>query len=368
MLTTVLIRQDYIVHDLFLVYKDNIDDIAHMNFILVDGSAHTKEGQEVKEDGKMGTRISLKGLLSRFWKCCSELFFEGDEQKVPKTEISAADAEDVPYKLGKILRHGLMACGYWPIILSIPCAVFILTGKRCSESLLHDCMRKVMFEFEVKALEDLQDAAAHEGTFADGKGPPVHPFDVVKMEERMSLVLRLYGGEHCKVPEKQEIGKFMKELASYYLHFRPYWWLREMRRGFLSLEDKDHMLFVVEAKVLELYHKLEPTPQAILKRAVFNMCTDKEKQRKERRAKSYLERSLFRFTREDLSCLLLEWSEADCLLNEKYYVTFTTAKDTDTGAVLFHSGSCTLILATSWPSFDLFHSTLKSTIRGLSEG
>ncbi|XP_025098869.1 uncharacterized protein LOC112566747 [Pomacea canaliculata] len=238
LLTTVLIRQDYIVHDLFLVYKDNIDDITHMNFILVDGSAHTKEGQEVKEDGKMGTRISLKGLLSRFWKCCSELFFEGDEQKVPKTEISAADAENVPYKLGKILRHGLMACGYWPIILSIPCAVFILTGKRCSESLLHDCMRKVMFEFEVKALEDLQDAAAHEGTFADGKGPPVHPFDVVKMEERMSLVLRLYGGEHCKVPEKQEIGKFMKELASYYLHFRPYWWLREMRRGFLSLETK----------------------------------------------------------------------------------------------------------------------------------
>ena len=137
-----------------------------------------------------------------------QVYFDGNEQKVPRIDAQNSSS-DVPYILGKILRHGFVLCGYWPVALSPACAVSVFTGEKCSQELFLHSLRKTMFVYEAQALDDLRESAREGG----------ERFKETRSERRVSVVLQAYGGAHCKVPAKpEEVEAFVVELADYYLY------------------------------------------------------------------------------------------------------------------------------------------------------
>lgn len=146
-----------------------------------------------------------------------------------------------------------------------------------------------------------------------------------------------------------------------------------MRRGLLAVtehtrQSQTYLTGMTEQEVVNMYLTLEPTPQLLLQRTTFRM--DDNKQVSQNRIKGFLERCLLRLSRSELVHLLLLWSHADCLLDDTYYVTFSSASNSATGGAppLFRPSQNTLVLGQSSLTYELFHNMFRKLLEDVPSG
>ena len=64
-------------------------------------------------------------LFPVFWNSLQSIFFDGNQEKVPMV-MPRSETDYVV--LGKILSHGFVLTGYFPIYISVVCASYLVSG------------------------------------------------------------------------------------------------------------------------------------------------------------------------------------------------------------------------------------------------
>lgn len=308
-----------LVEDVFQMYRYD-DDICNCCLNLA--------SSEDVEPGDSTASLQAKMMFCTFWKKILHKHFSGSFEKYPI--VCAETGGDLFEILGKILLHGLLLYGYWPIHFAKASACYVLTQVQNQNNLLKSFMN-TLSEFELSVVN----AAMKEARMLPPKFSK-------SLEERLITVLGKYG--ILNVPAPCDLTDTLQRIAQTILIQRPYWALVKLSEGSKKFCTNSVLNNLTEFDVDHLYQTLIPDPATLIEKLQYEHCdiNDEATYLLETKVRKQLEVYLWSISRKQLELIVERWCGCDCLIAPKYYVTFSS--ESSSGAQ-FDSHQCLLVLS-----------------------
>lgn len=308
-----------LVEDVFHMYRYD-EDICNCCLNLA--------SSEDVEPGDSTASLQAKIMFCTFWKKILHKYFSGSFEKYPV--VCAESGGDLFEILGRILLHGLLLYGYWPIHFAKASACYVLTQIQNPTNLLKSFMN-TLSEFELSVVN----AAMKEARMLPPKFSK-------SLEERLITVLGKYG--ILNVPAPCDLMDTLQRIAQTVLIQRPYWALVKLSEGSKKFSANSVLNNLTEYDVDVLYQALIPDPATLIAKLQYEHCdiNDEATYLLETKVRKQLEIYLWSISREQLELIVERWCGCDCLIAPKYYVTFSSESNS---VAHFDSHQCLLVLS-----------------------
>ena len=183
-------------------------------------------------------------LFSLFWNEARDMLFEGVNGVSPVVDPLSSESF---YTIGRILSHGFVLTGYFPICLVPAVAVHLVSGdeSQCSDATLLDSFLSYVSGFEKSAVL----------SFLSTKTQQPPSLDVV-----VSLLSRYQC--HSIPKNAEELKRALINVAKTEFFYKPAHALAELRRGMLAAHPSVWRS-VTPQGVCALYAQLTPTNQKV---------------------------------------------------------------------------------------------------------
>lgn len=191
-----------VVDDVFQVYR--------MRPYLFNHEIRVKFQNERGLDGGGLTRE----LFPLFWSAVEGYFFDGNIEKVP---LTTPRPENDYVILGKILSHGFVLTSYFPTMISIVCASYLVSGStEMSNDVLLQSFLNFVDTHEARALNLCLSAKR-------------------LLEEEKEDVIALFSRLHSTtIPTSENLEQLIYTVAKFTLIIQPFFVLERMRRGMIE--------------------------------------------------------------------------------------------------------------------------------------
>ena len=191
-----------VVDDLLKIYQERPHICNHEIRVTFHGERGLDAGGLTRE------------LYPLFWNSLQSSFFDGNIEKVP---MVTPRSETDYVVIGKILSHGFVLTGFFPLYISVVCASYLLSGisNVSDDTLLHS-----FFNFL-----DLNEAKALQTCLSEKR----------ILEEEQDNIISLFARfNSTAVPTSTNLEQLTKNVAKYALLCQPYFALDKMRSGMLA--------------------------------------------------------------------------------------------------------------------------------------
>lgn len=290
----------HLVDRLFSLYQ-NDEDICNCCLNLTSA----KE----TEPGDNTASLQAKKMFCSFWKKILHKHFSGSFEKYPV--VCPETGGDFFEVLGKILSHGFLLYGYWPVRFAKASACFVITEIQNEDSLLKS-FKNTLSEFE----QCVVNAALKEARM-------LLPKFSADVEEKLMTVLGKYG--ILNVPAPCDLSDTLQRIAQTILIHRPYWALKQLADGCKKSISCSFISEMSEDDVDYLYQSLVPEPPVLIHKIEYKHCDVSEEGSYvlEKKVRHQFETYLWSVNREQLEVIVECWGGCDCVIAPKYYVQFS---------------------------------------------
>ena len=208
-------------------------------------------------------------VITTFWQLFQDRLLEGEREKVP---ILSPEYGSKYYHIGRILSHGYLLTGFFPLCFNKPFTLALLVNTDAvSDDMLIESFLEFVADFEADAVKKC----------LDGDQSVIND-TIVPMLSRFNSRTR---------PTCQNIRHIILNTAKYALVHQPYFVLQEMRRGMLDSHPRLWKSFKSEL-AHNLLNSLQPTPQR-----VWNMiCETSFRNKQEEKPLIFFDVSFFSLT------------------------------------------------------------------------
>ena len=271
----------------------------------------------------------VRELFSLFWEEVESKMMEGNTEKVP---IVTPDNLQWFFQLGRILSHGYVMTGHFPLSLAQACT----TGMISSEAVSDDVLLQSFYNF----IDDFESQAIQHCLTGDEGSTSVLENVVIPMLSRFDL-------HTC--PTLANLRVVTLQVARYTFISKPYYALLEMKRG-MEAAHPQIWLHCSPQLIPKLYSIFTPTPDR-----VWDMVVEPSFQTAaEQRVFDFLRRFVFSLSCENLRKLLRFLSGSSVCGTQLIQVAFNASHSEFTRQPTSTTCGNVLHIPTSYESFAIF--------------
>lgn len=279
-----------------------------------------------------------RDMFSAFWEEAYHQFFDGSILLTPCMHANT-DMALLP-QLGRVLSHGYLVCGYFPIRVAFPCLAAILLNPTVEIPLkiLVQSFAEGLNCFEAATIKD----ALATDTFSKG------------LLEKLISILSRCGSRVC--PSPTDLKLQLCNIAKYEYQVKPMAAICSINSGVSPKEKAFWNAFAVN-QLHSLYQSLSATPAKVL--AILE--EPMEENSSQARVFTYLQQYIGNMKNEEVRRFLRYTTGSSVLIGEHIIVSFNTL----TGAArrpIAHTCGCELELPSTYLSYVEFEKEFNSIL------
>ena len=284
-------------------------------------------------------------MFSAFWEAAYRVCCDGDSLLVPR--LHPGLDSNVFAKLGRILSHGYLLCGFLPLRLAFPTLIIMLLGEneRVPESLLISTF--------IDSLNSHERTIVQSGLKLNGE---VFPQDL--LNKLIAIISRFEGR---MVPTPKTFKKILGQLANFQFRVKP---LQAALAAYTGIPDFERRFWESKtaADIHLLYFSLLATPAKVL-----SIIEEPEYMNAaEERVFTYLTQMVGDMKSPQLATLLRFISGSSVVIGRPITVTFNRTTGLSRRPIA-HTCDCILELSTSYVSYLDFEADFRSILTDTTE-
>ena len=242
-----MIRQDTVASTTHVIDRSNIfTEVCQ----LFESSEAIKEYplriSFLNEEG-FDTGGVLRDMLSHFWQVTLPMYFEGSNQVVPVIHAQTNMAQFTI--LGKIISHGYLVSGVFPLQIAFPTLASILLGVgiEVHPEILMSCFANSLSHIETKLVKDC--LLVKDDQF------------IPKVRDKLMNLFSKFGLRQTPTPSK--FKEVLVQAAKYEFLIKPMPAISLMHSG-IPQRDQDFWATLSTDKLYDLYRLLTANPEKLL--------------------------------------------------------------------------------------------------------
>ena len=268
-----------------------------------------------------------RDMFSAFWEEAYRRFFDGSTLLTPCMHANT-DMASLP-QLGRVLSHGYLVCGYFPIRVAFPCLAAILLNPTV------DIPLKILVQTFAEGLNSFEAAIIKDTLATDTFSKD--------LQEKLISILSRYGSRVC--PSPTDLKLQLCNIAKYEYQIKPMAAICSINSGIPPKEKDFWHAFTINQLYL-LYQSLSATPAKVL--AILE--EPMEENSCQARVFTYLQQYIGNMKNEEVRRFLRYTTGSSVLIGEHITVSFNSLSGAARRPIA-HTCGCELELSSSYLSY-----------------